>query len=226
MWNKKCAIMYSMPYRTIPFVNQSYYHIYNRGVEKRQIFSNDRDYQRFIQTFYYYQFSGPKPKFSHQKHFKAKDFNRNTKIVDIICYCLMPNHFHLLVSQSNDNGIKEFMQKISNSYTKYFNTKNTRVGPLLQGTFKAVPIESDEQLLHVSRYIHLNPLVSDLTKDLENYPYSSYLDYIKFSNNSICNKEPILNFFRDKNEYKEFIIDHSDYARELEIMKHLLLDEE
>lgn len=215
-----------MPYRIIPFETGGFYHIYNRGVEKRQIFSDERHYQRFLQTLYYYQFSGPKPKFSHQFHFKLKDFYQNQKIVEIICYCFMLNHFHLLIRQLSEGGIKEFMQKILNSYTKFFNVKNNRVGPLFQGTFKAVPIETDGQLLHVSRYIHLNPYVSDLTKDLESYPYSSYPDFIGIAEGQICNKKPILNFFKDANDYKNFISGHQDYARELKEIKHLLIEEE
>lgn len=215
-----------MPYRIIPFETGSYYHIYNRGVEKRQIFLDERHYKRFLQTLYYYHFSGPKPKLSQQFHFKIKDFYQNPKIVDIICYCLMPNHFHLLIRQQTEGGIKEFMQKILNSYTKFFNVKNNRVGPLFQGTFKAVPIKTDFQLMHVSRYIHLNPYVSGLIKDLEAYPYSSYPEFIEIAQGQICNKKHIIDFFKDINDYKNFVSDHQDYARELEEIKHLLMEEE
>lgn len=118
------------------------------------------------------------------------------------------------------------MQKTLNSYTKYFNTKNKRVGSLFQGTFKAVPIESDEQLMHVSRYIHLNPYVSGLTQDLKLYPYSSYLSYIGLEENLLCTPEPVLSFFKNANDYENFVIGHKDYAKELEIMKHLLIEKE
>lgn len=215
-----------MPYRIIPFETGSFYHVYNRGVEKRQIFPDERYCQRFLQTLYYYQFSGPKPKFSNKDRFKEHDFDQNPKIVEIICYCLMPNHFHLLLQQSQDNGIKEFIGKISNSYTKYFNTKNKRVGPLLQGTFKAIPIETDFQLMHVSRYIHLNPYVSDLTRDLDTYSYSSYLDYVGITQGKICNEKPILDFFKNINDYKNFVSGNQDYARELAKMKNILIEED
>lgn len=215
-----------MPYRIVPFETLGIYHVYNRGVEKRQVFSSDRDYQRFLQTIYYYQFSGPKPKFSNQDRFRTKDFDQGPKIVEIICYCLMPNHFHLLIRQNKEDGIKEFISKVLNSYTKYFNTKNKRVGPLFQGTFKAVPTETDLQLMHVSRYIHLNPYTSGLTKDLNGYLYSSFVDYAGISDHSICNKEPVLTFFKGPKDYEEFVVGHSAYARELEIMKHLLLEKE
>lgn len=214
-----------MPYRTTPLINDSYYHIFNRGVEKRYIFSGPKDYKRFLSILFYYQFSGPKPSFSLYRRFKNQNFSNNPKIIEVLAYCLMPNHFHLLLKQLTDNGVSEFIGKISNGYTKYFNTKHNRVGPLFQGAFKAVLVETDEQLLHVSRYIHLNPYVSELVKDLEAYKYSSYREYIGLDEVEICSKELILNFFKTTKDYKKFINDHSGYALGLEQIKHMLLDE-
>ena len=213
-----------MPSRIIPFVNGQYYHVYNRGVEKRNIFETSRDYNRFLKTISYYQLEGPKPRLS--KFFKYQLFkpDLNKKIVDIICYCLMPNHFHFLLKQLRENGITEFTSKLSNSYTKYFNIKNDRVGPLLQGEFKSVIIQSDEQLIHISRYIHLNPLASYLTKDLNFYKWSSYQEYI-LDSNGMCNREEILSFFKSPKSYKQFILDQSDYAKSLELIKHQSLEE-
>lgn len=214
-----------MPYRTTLFVNGSYYHIFNRGVEKRQIFSGSKDYSRFLKILFYYQFSGPKPSFSLYRRFKNQSFAKNPKIVEIISYCLMPNHFHLLLKQLTDNGVSEFISKISNGYTKYFNTKGNRIGPLFQGAFKAVLVETDEYLIHLSRYIHLNPLVSEVTKDLESYKYSSYREFMGLDTKGLCSKHSILSFFKTNKEYKKFIEDHSAYAAELERVKHMLLDE-
>lgn len=90
----------------------------------------------------------------------------------------MPNHFHLLLQQIRDGGITEFISKLTNSYTRYFNIRNKRIGPLFQGEFKAVHVETDEQLIHLSRYIHLNPIVSYITKKLESYQWFSYLEYL------------------------------------------------
>ncbi len=209
----------------VPFVTQDFYHIFNRGVEKRVIFSSDRDYQRFLQTLYYYQFSGPKPQFSTQNRFKTNNFSSNPKIIEIVCYCLMPNHFHLLIKQLKDHGIQEFMQKVINSYTKYYNTKHNRVGHLFQGVFKAVSVDCDNQLLHVSRYIHLNPYVSDLIAKLEDYRYSSYPYFIGIATDTIASKEIILDFFQqDEKKYKEFVDAHADYALDLEYIKHALID--
>jgi len=220
-----CVIRLVMPYRDTPFLNNNFYHIFNRGVEKRETFSSKRDYERFLQTVYYYQFGGPKPKFSTYTRFRLKNFNENPKIVEINCYCLMPNHFHLLVKQTRDSGIHEFMTKLLNSYTKYYNTKHDRVGHLFQGQFKAVNIKNEYQLLQVSRYIHLNPYVSDLTREYEAYPYSSYSEYLTPpANPTITIVNPVLSGFKNPKDYKDFVKDYEGYALEVEKVKHLLLD--
>lgn len=213
-----------MPYRIIPFVNGQYYHIYNRGSEKRSIFENQRDYQRFLKTLKYYQIEGPKPRFSCFPNPLCDKLDETKKIVEIIAYCLMPNHFHLLIRQNKENGITEFMSKLLNSYTKYYNTKHNRVGALLQGMFKAVLIESNEQLIHVSRYIHLNPIVSYLVKNLDQYNWSSYQEYIKNNCKSFCSKNIILDQFKNPESYKEFVLDQVGYGLELELIKHQLVD--
>ncbi len=214
-----------MPGRTIPLVNGEFYHIYNRGSEKRDIFTQAWDYKRFQKTFYYYQFLGPKPSFSK---FTKSDLNLfkpdpTKKIVEIICYCLMPNHFHFLIRQLKDNGISIFISQLTNSYTKYFNTKYHRVGALLQGTFKATHIETDEQLVHVSRYIHLNPIVSGLVKNLNTYQWSSYLEYIN-GQPFYSFPQEILNFFSSPIKYQEFVEAQIDYGTSLEILKHRAID--
>jgi len=214
-----------MPYRLTPFQTDHFYHVYNRGVEKRQVFSSQRDYERFLQTIYYYQFSGPKPKLSTYKRFKFKEFYNNPKIVEIVCYCLMPNHFHFLLKQVKENGIQEFMSKLSNSYAKYFNTKHKRVGPLWQGQFKAISVDSDEQLIHLSRYIHLNPIVADLTNDLTNFEYSSYNEFIDLNNRNFSSPESILSYFSDNNTYKDFVKNYEASAKDLHLIKSLLLDQ-
>lgn len=172
---------------------------------------------------FYYQLEGPKPKlssFNPKIHF----LDSRKKIVEIVCYCLMPNHFHFLLKQVRDGSITEFVSKLSNSYTKYFNTKNERVGPLLQGEFKVVHIKRDEQLIHLSRYIHLNPLIDYFIKDLKTYPWSSYLEYTNSSSNSVLDKEPILSQFSSPENYQQFILDQEDYAKNLEFLKHQALD--
>ncbi|MBI2196617.1 transposase [Candidatus Daviesbacteria bacterium] len=214
-----------MPGRNTPLVSGEYYHIYNRGSEKRNIYTQPRDYTKFQKTFYYYQFSGPKPKFSQFKKSNLFKPLLNEKLVEVICYCLMPNHFHFLARQLKDKGISIFISQLSNSYTKYFNVKYGRIGPLLQGAFKAVRIETDEQLVHVTRYIHLNPVVSGLVKKPEHYKWSSYLEYIK-NEPFFCMVNEVLGFFKSPEKYQEFVENQIDYASQLAVIKHHLLDDE
>jgi putative transposase len=213
-----------VPYRLIPFVTNNTYHVFNRGVEKRNIFLTNNDFDHFLETLVYYQYSKPKPKFSTYKRFKSQEFFKNPKIVEVLSYCLMPNHFHLLLKQLIEHGIPEFIGNVTNSYTKYFNTKYDRTGHLFQGQFKATSISTDEQLMHISRYIHLNPYVSGLVSDLKNYKYSSYSDFIKNKENSICQTGAILGLFKTPKSYEKFINDQENYAKELENIKHLLVD--
>lgn len=213
-----------MPYRKTPLVSGETYHIFNRGVAKLPIFKNRRDYTRLLDTLYYYQFQGPKPRFSQLKRFKNQKFEANKKIIEIICYCLMPNHFHFMVKQLVENGISEFMNKISNSYTKYFNTAHNRVGPLLQGQFKAVRIESDEQLVHLSRYIHLNPITSYVARDLKDYIWSSYHSYVSIEVNKLCNPDLVLLMFKNYKIYEQFVLDQQDYAKSLKMIKNKILE--
>lgn len=158
-----------------------------------------------------------------EKIVKAKDF-----LVEIIAYCLMPNHFHFLLKQRKENGIRQFVGNVANSYTKYFNTKRERTGPLFQGRFKAVRVETDRQLLHLSRYIHLQPFSSYLVKSLEElieYPYSSFPQYLGKTKEGLCMKEEVLDHFKSREKYKMFVFDNADYQRKLERIKHLLLEE-
>lgn len=212
-----------MPSRVVPLVTDEYYHVFNRGVNKLPIFNNAADYKRFVRSIKYYQVEGPKPRLSLFTPTITK-LDWNKKIVEIIAYCLMPNHFHLLIKQVKDGGVSEFLGKLSNSYTKYYNIKYRRVGPILQGEFKSVLVESNEQLLHLSRYIHLNPLVSGFTKDLNDYRWSSYPEYLGLLPVGFCLTGIILDQFKTLPDYKRFISNQADYGRELQTIKHQLLD--
>lgn len=215
-----------MPGRKVFLANDEYYHIYNRGVENRNIFIQLRDYQRFTQTLFYYQFFCPKPKFSMAMKSEIRIFKplSSKKYVKILCYCLMPNHFHLLIKQLLDGGISIFLSQLQNSYTKYFNTKYKRFGALFQGVFKAVRIENDNQLIHTSRYIHINPVVSGIATSLKSYEFSSYFEYIN-NKEIICSTKEILSFFKNSVDYKQFLEDQIDYGKSLELIKHLSFDE-
>ena len=169
-----------------------FYHIYNRGTEKRKIFSSKRDYDRFLSLLYLANGSNPidlKRQGSTLAEILA--INKGENLVDLCAYCLMPNHFHLIIRERNDGGTSLFMQKLTTAYTMYFNKLTTRNGALFQGKFKAEHANEDRYLSYLITYIHLNPIklfdpkwqengVNDkkwAETFLSNYKYSSYLDY-------------------------------------------------
>ena len=173
--------------RKIVFLNDEYYHVFNRGIDRRTTFTNKREYSRALKLLYFYQFSSIPLRFSRFMQLPAskqqehlENMLKSGKIVDIVAYCLMPNHFHLLLRQKKENGISSYVSNFMNAYTKYFNTKHEREGPLFQGVFKAVYIETEEQLIHLTRYIHLNPIASSLIapEGLKTYEWSSYPAYL------------------------------------------------
>ncbi|PIU03598.1 hypothetical protein COT44_02260 [Candidatus Shapirobacteria bacterium CG08_land_8_20_14_0_20_39_18] len=221
-------------FRKIVFRNNYYYHIYNRSIEKKPIFNNLREYSRAVLALQFYRFSDLPTKLSKflvlnqdvQLNY-LKKFNTNiNKLVDILAYGIMPNHFHFILEQKQEGGIARFISNFENSYTKYYNTKEDRVGPIFQGLFKSVYVESDEQLVHLSRYIHLNPVSSSLIKpeELENYPWSSFPEYLNLSKTNICNTQPVLSLFSSVNKYRNFVYDQIAYAKELEKIKHLIME--
>lgn len=215
-----------MPGRSIPLITGEIYHIFNRGNNKQNIFLQPRDYKRFTQTFHYYQFSKIPQRFStfSKNKLPAFSIDNHEKLVEIMCYCLMPNHFHFMIKQIKDNGISIFMSQVGNSYTRYFNTKYNYIGSLFQGTFKSVLVENEEQFLHLSRYIHLNPIVSEIATDLDSYLWSSYHEYM--NNANFIYTQEVLNFFPSPKEYRGFLLDQIDYAKSLEFIKHKTIDED
>lgn len=216
--------------RKVPLISGEYYHIFNRGINHQKTFVTTRDYFRAVQTLLFY-----KPAINNLKY--SKYLSRSTDErkgiaskmagaphrVIIIAYCLMPNHFHLLLRQNVDGGISQYLADFQNSYTKYFDVKHGRSGAIFNRQFKAVLIESENQLLHLTRYIHLNPYSSNLiTKDLiTTYPYSSLIEYLS-GNYSLSNPGVVLSIAPHR--YESFILDHADYQQGLERLKHISLD--
>jgi len=211
-------------------VNDSIYHIMNKSIAGYQIFNNQNDYKRIIDVARYYQRIEPPTRYSMliklpiQTQGQILNYHYNKeKIVEIIAYCIMPTHIHFLLKQIKDNGISNFMANIENSYSRYFNTKNNRKGPLWIGRFKSVRIENDEQLYHLSRYIHLNPVSADLVNNPVLWKYSSYNEYIKEGDkqNYICKFRDILpiNTYR----YKNFVENNASYQRAISKIKKLIL---
>lgn len=204
------------------YLEGGFYHVYNRGVDKRTIFEDEMDYKIFLSYLKNYLL----PPIAQQVRpvRQSKIFQE----VQLICYALMPNHFHLLLKQKTKHGIVSFMRRISNAYTKYFNERYERIGPLFQGKYKGVLITEDPYLLHLSRYIHLNPLGHKVPKDqnrsdLQSYPYSSYGEYLGTRKTEWIHTEEILNFFnlaktvfsQYDSSYKSFVEDYKINSAEL-----------
>jgi putative transposase len=203
--------------RPAPFSNGGYYHVYNRGVDKQIVFGRYGMYSRMIRTIHNILKSGsatPRPKKFQSLALKI------SPPVTIVCYCLMPNHYHFLIRQDEDGGIASFMHKLDTSYTKYFNLNKKRTGRLFEYTYKARQIESEESLIHISRYIHLNPLIAGLTSDLDLYPWSSYLGYSGKKDDPIIDPTPVLSRFLSVEKYDQFVRDQIQYALILNRAKH------
>ena len=210
-----------MGYRKNPLTTGEYFHIYNRGVEKRQIAVDDHDRTRWIQTMLYYRFADTKSQFSLAD---IESFSGQKPLVDVISYCLIPNHFHLLAKQVLDNGITEWLRKTTVSYCRYFNTRHNRVGSLFQGPYKSRRIATTEDLLHVSRYIHLNPFVARIAEDPTTYRWSSFPAYLQPDKNPDLAQRIILDQFTSPEEYIKFVTDFADYARSLHDLQYLFID--
>ncbi|MFA6437535.1 MAG: transposase [Candidatus Paceibacterota bacterium] len=207
------------------------YHIYNRGVDKRNIFLDDIDRFRFIHDLF--EFNDINPVFNAGYNFRNKSIevglqyidNKNKPrklLVEILAFCLMPNHFHLLLRQRKENGITEFMRKLGTGYTNYFNQKYTRSGVLFQGKFKALLIEKETHFIYLPHYIHTNPLdltdakwrqdgisgLNKILKFLEEYRWSSLPDYLNKKNfPSITQRNFLLEIFGGEKQYKKDLTD-------------------
>lgn len=222
-----------MPQRNEPFVNDQIYHVFNKTIDKRKIFNEEKNCLNFLEISKYYRSEKANISFSKLKTLsndKLKNILREINYqkyfrVEIYAYCLMPTHFHFLLKQLQEGGIKRYMSNILNSFTKSFNTKFERLGPIYLPLFKSERIKSDEQFIHNSRYIHLNSYSSGIIKninDLIKYPWSSFKDYVTAKNNSMVNTEPILSYFDlDRDKYKKFVLDNADYQKTLEYLKHI-----
>ncbi len=190
--------------RKTAFANGEFYHIYNRGADKRIVFEDEEDFKRLL--FCMDVFNTVQPIGSLYEHGLDIHYGRRTsiskeKLVTIICYCLNPNHFHFLLEQKVEGGISEFMKRLSGGYTKYFNNKYKRTGVLFQGRFKSSHIDSNEYLLHVSAYINLNDRAHKIESGMS---YSSWPEFLDQKRHALCSTDIVLKQFKDSLEYKSF----------------------
>lgn len=203
------------------------YHIYNQSISDYKIFNNEAEFNRIIELIQYYQKERQPLSFGKFKEYDKQhlitDILNEEKLVEIICHCPMPTHFHLALKQLKDQGISKFVNKVFNSYSHYFNIKHNRKGPLFAGRFKRVLVQTDEQLLHLTRYIHLNPVTAGLVDDPADWKYSSYKEYIGIvDEKAICEYKNILDI--KPSSYKMFTENRIAYQKEIARIKNLMLD--
>jgi REP element-mobilizing transposase RayT len=191
--------------RKITFSREEYYHIYNRGVDKRSIFEKPQDLVRFLiimEEFNNIELTG-----SVRDSSKNRSSAPGERLVEFIAYCLNQNHYHFLIRPLVDQGIQKFMHRLSTGYTNYFNDTQKRSGSLFQGRYKAVHVETSEYLLHLSAYMNLNDRVhKDLNKAwMKKFPFSSFEQYEKEESKGVlCNTKIILEQFKSRKEYIKY----------------------
>jgi len=213
-----------------------FYHIYNRGVEKKRIFLDKQDHVVFLALLKKYLTPPPE---DPTKSLNTPVYKSVYKEIDLLCYCLMPNHFHLLLKQLEQDSMTKLLRRVGSSYSIYFNKKYERVGPLFQGRYKAIAIDNENYLLHLSRYIHLNPFDTLKVRPYEGrtfqeYEWSSYADYLGNRHTEWVKTEMILSYFADAkkkmgdprlkgiNTYQSFVESYKEDSKD--ILQNLALD--
>ena len=207
--------------RKIKFINGEYYHIYNRGVDKRDVFSDNYDLPRFFQSME--EFNNLEPVggiYANSHRDRVSKPKNDNKLVNFICYCINSNHYHFLLEQVNDNGIEKFMHRLGVGYTMFFNKKYDRSGALFQGEYKAIHVGTNEYLLHLSSYINLNDKVHRLRDSVSKSSREEY-----FSNvGKFCKKDIISGQFNSLVEYKKFAESSLKDILERKDMENMLLE--
>lgn len=210
------------------FIEHGHYHIYNRGVDKRDIFLDDQDYKTFLALLKSYLAPVPPPdqtspfKTIRPYQLKHRESMNLTSEAKLLAYCLMPNHFHLLIKQDTPHAITKLIRRVATSYVTYFNQKYDRAGTLFQGTYRAVTIQDEPYLLHLSRYIHLNPVKTtkigpiSTSESPASYPYSSYHWYLAPTPPNWLDTSLILSYFQKNrgqfpNPYTSYVGFVEDY---------------
>ena len=202
------------------YIEKSYYHIYNRGVNKERIFLDAQDYKTFLSYLkLYLSIADLRGESSQVKISPSKQLKNYVGEIKLVAYCLLPNHFHLLVWQKEFDRINFFMRSLATKYARYFNRKYKRIGPVFQGVYKAVLVESEEQLLYLTKYIHRNPIeILPARTLLAGYKYSSYGNYLGLFNQTWVKSLDFIN-----KSYKSFV-EESD-ERDLLSIKSVLIEE-
>lgn len=218
-----------MSIRKVPFAKGEYYHIYNRGNDKRLIFHDYKDYSYFLSLLFIAnsEQSFNLVRMSRNKESSIFDLNTKDKLVSVGAYVLMPNHFHILITQKKEKGISKFMQKVCTGYVMYYNKKYSRTGSLFEGKFKSQYLDTDKYLKYIFSYIHLNPVklidkswkergLKDNKKTIEflsKYKWSSYQDYIDKNRleNKILSQKDFPSYFPNKKDFNREIFGWLEY---------------
>ena len=224
--------------RKVELKNGEYYHIYNRGVDKRDVFLDECDYVRFLVSMHEFNAADPIGSLFEKDLREKREAVKGSstpfgpgvelpgeRLVEIIAYCLNPNHYHFILKQIHDKGIEKFMQKLGTGYTNYFNKRQKRSGSLFQGKFKSVHIDSNEYLLYLSAYVNKNNFIHGYTDDSSEWKYASMLDYLGKRDGKLCNKDAILVQFDNNFEhYSEFMDVHALRFKENKEMSKYTLE--
>lgn len=208
------------------FAPNTFWHVYNRGNGKQDIFRDEEDYKFFL--FRLKENLLPllvsviiKPHRSHTPYIRK---SLPPEAFTLLSYCLMSNHFHLLIRQNSIVPVSKLLSKLCTGYSKYFNKKYDHVGGVFQDQFKSVLVSSDSQLFWLSAYIHQNPVVVDIVKKLEDYQWSSYLDYVGLRKGQLCDKDFIIKMIGSVAGYSKFVLGSFAKIKERKDIKYLLLD--
>ncbi len=206
------------------FAAGEYYHIYNRGNGKQDIFYDDQDHLNFLKRLKIVLGLTKMPFVRGQRASLSRMQALPNNAFTVVSYCLMPNHFHILLRQNSIVPVSKLLLKVCSSYSKYFNKKYQRVGHLFQDQFKAVHIDNDSHLLWLSAYIHNNPVVSGVVEKLEDYPWSSYLDYIGKRQGTLIGTTIVMEQFSSPEEYAKFVNQSFGEIRRRKDLEAFLLD--
>ncbi|MFH1826948.1 MAG: transposase [bacterium] len=217
-----------MPKRKEVIVTKEIYHVFNKSIDNKNIFLTKYFIASALKRIRYYKFNNV-IKYSDFIEYK-KDINNsekaNAKLVDIFAYALMPNHYHFVLKELENNGIRRFISRFQMSFAWLYNKRVKRSGSVFQGRFKAKLIKNDQVLLHIVRYIHLNPVTAYML-DFENLKKSnttSFQEYLSEAKGKLINKNVILKEFKNLNTFQSFHEDQIDYQRKLSSIKKILLD--
>jgi putative transposase len=213
------------------FAPNTYHHIYNRGSGKMDIFKDTQDFLNFQKRLKIVLNAESQIEPIHQP-VKPIPPRRSLQIsplpngsFTIIAYCLMPNHFHFLIRQNTDIPVSNLISKLCSSYGRYFNKKYERVGGLFQDQFKSIIVDNDQYFLWLSAYIHRNPIMADLVQNLNDYSYSSYLNYLELRSETLVDTSLILGLLNNKPEaYEKFVLQNFEKVKPGKDLEYLLLD--